>query len=384
MSSPYLMALLGFPTAEHAALLALLRVMSRRGQEIEATINPVEAQLTIANADDPVVMARVRMLPLPRVLLVGKDSGGTAWPLQQRPLKLLAVLDALDQLIASPPAAQPPAAPLTAAPLPTSATAAPEPVAFAATVPFQPSGHDTGSGGVFAATQPFAPLEMGQRPAAPLTEFAATQPFAPLDGRGAAVPQPWVARPMDADIDAASIARWRAAQLGVEPEATPVAPPAAVARAPAAEPAPFLPSSDFLGVSGKSVAVATPDRPLDEVLLVDSGDLSRRELQNRLHRRGYRADMVRTGEEAIVQAGLRPYRLIFIDELAGAMDAFQTLRALRQCKPVAGKRAQVVLLSPRGGAFDRLRAKLAGCDIYLTKPVADHELERVLARVNRP
>ena len=40
----------------------------------------------------------------------------------------------------------------------------------------------------------------------------------------------------------------------------------------------------------------------------------------------------------------------------------------------------VVLLTSQGGAIDKLKGRLAGCDAYLIKPLSEDELLRVLAR----
>lgn len=381
--------LIGFTGSEASAMQALIRLMVRRGQSCTLVREIAGADMVVANADDPETMRILWAQPVTaRVLLIGADDGATGWTLLPRPMKLLAVLDTIDSLLSAPPSRRAELEPVSV-----SAPIA-DPGGFEPTRPYTPG--DSRNGGLdsrangFPATQPFDPR---------------TVQIAPSTlARVKAVP---AARQEDG-IDAASIASWRRAQQarregpssayadsepdgppdsGLDSElpeavalptsATPVRPAARAATGGPVSPAPL--SDFYIGSSDPHVPTPPPAAYTAEALVIDEGEMSRRTLQNRLHRHGLRTDAVGTGEEALKQLSRRPYRYVFIDELAGGMGANDTARALRKFKPAAGPKLSIVLLSSRGGAFDKFRARLAGVDVYLVKPLNDDDFARVVS-----
>ncbi|PKO42988.1 MAG: hypothetical protein CVU30_08845 [Betaproteobacteria bacterium HGW-Betaproteobacteria-3] len=365
--------LLGFGASELSALHALVRLMMRRGQTCTVVHKSTAADVVVANADDPETMRQLwASSSVGRVLLVGQNDGATGWPVLPRPMKLLAILDTIDALLAAPPGQRGGAA------------------------------QDASSG--FALTRPYAPGDSrngGLDSAA--SGFAATQPFVGLNALApvsrAQIP---VAAPVAA-IDAESIEQWRAAQrLRQDPTSAPTqwqafapgdeapttTPPPLVPAPPVQAPqAPTRrdPESPEAGQTDAATATASAPAPtpLADALVVGDGDLSRRALHRHLHLQGLRADLARTGEEALQHAARRAYRFVFLDTLGGEMDAFATARALRKFKPASGERPLVIMLSSAGGLWGRLRARLAGCDAFLVKPVDGGKLGRVLAMPRR-
>lgn len=365
--------LLGFGASELSALHALVRLMMRRGQACTVVHKPAAADVVVANADDPETMRQLwASSSVSRVLLVGQNDGATGWPVLPRPMKLLDILDTIDALLAAPPAQRGGAAPDASS-------------GFALTRPYAPG--DSRNGGLDSAA----------------SGFAATQPFVGLNALApvsrAQIP---VAAPVAA-IDAESIEQWRAAQrLRQDPTSAPTqwqafapgdeapttTPPPLVSGPPVQAPqAPTRRDPESPEASQTDPATVTASAPaptpLADALVVGDGDLSRRALHRHLHLQGLRADLARTGEEALQQAARRAYRLVFLDTLGGEMDAFATARALRKFKPTSGERPLVIMLSSAGGLWGRLRARLAGCDAFLVKPVDDGKLGRVLAMLRR-
>jgi two-component system OmpR family response regulator len=86
------------------------------------------------------------------------------------------------------------------------------------------------------------------------------------------------------------------------------------------------------------------------------------------------ADLVTTGEQAIVRAGATEYAVIVLDVMLPDIDGFQVCRALRQEKTST----PVLMLTARDAVEDRVYGLDSGADDYLTKPFAFAEL---LARV---
>jgi hypothetical protein len=107
--TPHAIALVGFTSFEYSAFESFFRLARRQpGYRIVDDLNT--AALILANADDLDVMRDlVAVAPRQHVLLIGASGHGTAWHVQPRPIKLMSVLTAMEQLLS--PAAAEPAAP---------------------------------------------------------------------------------------------------------------------------------------------------------------------------------------------------------------------------------------------------------------------------------
>jgi two-component system OmpR family response regulator len=86
------------------------------------------------------------------------------------------------------------------------------------------------------------------------------------------------------------------------------------------------------------------------------------------------ADLVTTGQDAIVRAGATDYAVIVLDVMLPDRDGFDVCRTLR----AAHIDAPVLMLTARDGIADRVHGLDSGADDYLVKPFSFAEL---LARV---
>jgi two-component system OmpR family response regulator len=86
------------------------------------------------------------------------------------------------------------------------------------------------------------------------------------------------------------------------------------------------------------------------------------------------ADLVTTGNQAIVRAGATDYTVIVLDVMLPDIDGFEVCRALR----ADGRFAPVLMLTARDAVRDRVHGLNSGADDYLVKPFSFAEL---LARV---
>lgn len=97
----YTVALVGFAQHESATFESFFRMAGvRRPPAYRVQEEVADAQLLIVNADNPQAIHLVQLAGLPaRVLLIGQHDGGTGWPLEKKPVRLVNVLCALDRLI---------------------------------------------------------------------------------------------------------------------------------------------------------------------------------------------------------------------------------------------------------------------------------------------
>lgn len=137
--------------------------------------------------------------------------------------------------------------------------------------------------------------------------------------------------------------------------------------------------SNFMGLGAPSVPLPTA-QIYDDILVVDDSDVALKFMQNRISRYGFRAELARSGEEALKRMSAQKFKFVFLDVMMQGLDGYQTCRAIKQEKYTSGKAPVVVMLTSRGGSIDKIRGGLAGCDAYLTKPLNEAELLKVLSK----
>jgi len=379
MVAAYSVALVGFTQAESATFESFFRMAARRPPSYTVQDEVMDAQILIVNADNTQALHLVRYAELPgKILLVGQSDGGTGWPLQLKPVKLVSVLNALDGIVGVRPAAASQRAPAGG---------------FAPTQPFQgsqlqgldasmrlASGHlaapdhlppvasSMGADRGFSATLP--PEDEPPRPMAPAvnlrrrrsadTEFPATRPMERGEER-ALTPMPPLQRA------AASNNRQGTMRLtdfgGLDDLPSP--------------PAPRSTRSPRSRISTDKTAV--PEVARGDMLLVAESLVEGRILLKRFKRYGLNIDWSREATQALVMLKANPYRLVVIDRLKGDPDANQICRSAKQGKGPKGAPV-VIMFAPTAGSMDRMKAGLAGSDAYLSRSVSESDLYKVLAQ----
>lgn len=103
-------------------------------------------------------------------------------------------------------------------------------------------------------------------------------------------------------------------------------------------------------------------------LVVDDSAAVRTQLEVTLKRLGLNVDTAQHAEEALNTLRSRRYDLVFLDVVMPGMNGYDLCRQVRALP--SGRYVPVVMLTSRTSPFDRARGALAGCDTYLTKPVA--------------
>jgi len=123
-----------------------------------------------------------------------------------------------------------------------------------------------------------------------------------------------------------------------------------------------------------------------DVLVVEDSAIARSFLAQRLRRLGYRVHLANDGEQAAQMLAMRPYAIVFVDIVLGEPGSIDGLQICRSIKLGAahpdGPPPAVVIVTGLTGSADRVRGSLAGCDAYLTKPVAERDFVAALAEVD--
>jgi len=71
---------------------------------------------------------------------------------------------------------------------------------------------------------------------------------------------------------------------------------------------------------------------------------------------------------------------VLLDLDLPGVDGFQIARLIRQREP-AGRHLPIVAVTARSGGEDEVRARAAGMDGFLRKPLTGEQLSRALAKV---
>ena len=138
-------------------------------------------------------------------------------------------------------------------------------------------------------------------------------------------------------------------------------------------------ASNFMGLGNASEPRTVPEQ-INDILVVDDSDVALKFMQSRLTRYGFRAELAKSGEEALARVSASRYKFVLLDVMMEGLDGYQTCRAIKQRKYASGKPPVVIMLTSRGGSIDKIRGGLAGCDAYLTKPLNEVELLKVLSK----
>ncbi len=129
-----------------------------------------------------------------------------------------------------------------------------------------------------------------------------------------------------------------------------------------------------------TTAADTPEAPLD-VLVVDDFPVNRLVLRALLEKRGHRVTEAEDGVDALAKVGARRADLVLMDLDMPNLDGLEATRRIRRLPDDAKATVPVYALTGKAFAEDIERARQAGMNGHLAKPVRLDELVRVLQSI---
>jgi len=139
-----------------------------------------------------------------------------------------------------------------------------------------------------------------------------------------------------------------------------------------------LPLARSSADSGDTARQACGDRQL-RILIVEDNDDVREALRVALGAHGHRVRAVANGADALAAVAADPPEVVLLDLGLPDMSGLEVARRLRLAVHGAGLR--IVALTGYGQAADERRARDAGCDVHVRKPVDPAELLLLLAEL---
>ncbi|WP_334188418.1 ATP-binding protein [Noviherbaspirillum sp.] len=124
-------------------------------------------------------------------------------------------------------------------------------------------------------------------------------------------------------------------------------------------------------------AMPVVQRPDTRVLLIEDNADARETLKHLLHAYGYDVEVAATGEEGLQRLLAHPPDVAIIDIGLPGLDGFEVARRTRAALGVGG--LKLVALSGYSGPDTEKKAKNAGFDLHLVKPVQPAELPKILS-----
>ena len=112
------------------------------------------------------------------------------------------------------------------------------------------------------------------------------------------------------------------------------------------------------------------------VMVIDDSKTIRRTAETLLAKAGCDVTTATDGFDALAKIADTQPAIIFVDIMMPRLDGYQTCALVRNNKSFSN--TPVIMLSRKGGLFDRAKGRIVGSDQYLTKPFSKEELLRAI------
>ncbi len=117
------------------------------------------------------------------------------------------------------------------------------------------------------------------------------------------------------------------------------------------------------------------------ILVVDDNEAATNALGRLLRMRGHEVELAYTGAEALEKTGRGRPQVAIIDIQLPDLNGYDVARRLRDEEKKGGVRTTLVALTGYGQNEDKEKARRAGFDHHLTKPVGLKEIEVILRKI---
>ncbi|MGC9526266.1 MAG: PAS domain-containing protein [Limnospira sp.] len=112
-----------------------------------------------------------------------------------------------------------------------------------------------------------------------------------------------------------------------------------------------------------------------QILLAEDHPINQQVLLNQLSLLGCSADLAENGEEVLERVRDHPYDIVFMDCQMPRLDGYAATRELRRRERNGDRHTVVIALTAHAMPADREKCLAAGMDDYISKPIAQEELE---------
>jgi twitching motility two-component system response regulator PilG len=116
--------------------------------------------------------------------------------------------------------------------------------------------------------------------------------------------------------------------------------------------------------------------PPVRVLIVDDSNTVRRSAELFLSQAGCEVFLAEDGFDALAKVSDHEPQVVFLDVMMPRLDSYQACSLIKRHPKYAA--TPVIMLSSKDGLFDRARGRLAGSDLYITKPFSREVLVKAV------